>query len=82
MARFPTLHKKVLDVVSAMLEKGKSEARAMVSNIIKVQVAWLNTSHPNFIGGSRAVLQAMTRLQEERERQRQRQAKIRARTLG
>ena len=51
VARFPALHAKVVAVVGAMLERGKGEARTMVSNLIKVEVAWLNTSHPNFIGG-------------------------------
>ena len=51
VVRFPALHRKVIDVIGSMLERGKNEARDMVSNLIKVEVAWLNTSHPNFIGG-------------------------------
>jgi hypothetical protein len=76
------LHDKVVDAVSTLLDEGRKSGREMVSNLLKVELAWLNTAHPNFIGGSRAVLQAMTRLQEEREKERERQALIRARTLG
>lgn len=76
------MHDKVVDAVSTLLDEGRRSGREMVSNLMKVELAWLNTAHPNFIGGSRAVLQAMTRLQEEREKERERQALIRARTLG
>ena len=52
------------------------------TRLTKIELAWLNTSHPNFIGGSRAVLQAMTRLQEERAAALERAEKIKSRTLG
>jgi hypothetical protein len=43
----------VVDVVSSMLEKGRSDGRGMVGHLIAVELAWLNTSHPNFIGVGR-----------------------------
>ena len=54
---------QVVDSVAQLLETGHKNGREMVTNLVAVELAWLNTSHPNFIGGSRAVLQAMTRLQ-------------------
>ena len=77
------LHKQqVLDSVQELIESGRAQGKSMVTSLVQVQLAWLNTSHPNFVGGSRAVLQAMTRLQEEKQKERDRQALLRARTLG
>ena len=57
VGRFPSLHAKVVDTVGALLETGHRNGKEMVSNLIKCELSWLNTNHPNFIGGSRAVLQ-------------------------
>ena len=76
------IYKQVLDAVQELIESGRAQGKSMVTSLVQVQLAWLNTSHPNFVGGSRAVLQAMTRLQEEKQKERDRQALLRARTLG
>ena len=35
----------------------------MVSNVVKIELAHINTNHPDFIGGSRAVAELMERMQ-------------------
>lgn len=82
VARFPKLYNKLIDTVNQMLSKGHAECKDMVKSLIKIETAWLNTSHPNFIGGARAVLRTMTTMQEERQRQKERQEVIRSRTFG
>ena len=82
LSRFPHLHGQVVDTINDLLTEGMRSATFMVTHLIKIELAWLNTSHPNFIGGSRAVLQAMTRLQEERAAALERAEKIKSRTLG
>ena len=37
----------------------------MISNLIKIELAHINTSHPDFIGGSRAVAQLMDRVPDD-----------------
>lgn len=37
----------------------------MISNLIKIELAYINTSHPDFIGGSRAVAQLMDRVSSQ-----------------
>ena len=47
----------------------------MVSNLVKVELAYINTSHPDFIGGSRAVARLMDRIGKEGQQQRERRRK-------
>jgi dynamin 1-like protein len=65
LTRFPELRDRVLDVVNALLRKCVGPTQAMISNLIKIELAYINTSHPDFIGGSRAVAQLMDRVQQQ-----------------
>ncbi|CAM9393090.1 unnamed protein product, partial [Heterosigma akashiwo] len=33
--------------------------QSLISNLVKVELAYVNTRHPDFIGGSKAVAQLM-----------------------
>jgi Predicted GTPases (dynamin-related) len=37
------------------------------SKLVKIELAYINTSHPDFIGGSRAVAQLMRKLEKEKD---------------
>lgn len=63
LTRFPELRDRVLDVVNTLLRKCLAPTQGMISNLIKIELAYINTSHPDFIGGSRAVAQLMDRVQ-------------------
>jgi len=65
LTRFPELRDRVLDVVNALLRKCVGPTQTMISNLIKIELAYINTSHPDFIGGSRAVAQLMDRVQQQ-----------------
>lgn len=65
LTRFPELRDRVLDVVNQMLRKRMSPTQSMISNLIKIELAYINTSHPDFIGGSRAVAQLMDRVSND-----------------
>ena len=54
LARFPKLRDKVTEVVSHLLRKLVPQTQAMISSLIAVEMAYINTSHPDFIGGDRA----------------------------
>jgi dynamin 1-like protein len=64
LTRFPELRDRVLDVVNMLLRKCVAPTQNMIGNLIKIELAYINTSHPDFIGGSRAVAQLMDRVQQ------------------
>mmetsp|Transcript_83975 Transcript_83975/g.237666 ORF Transcript_83975/g.237666 Transcript_83975/m.237666 type:complete len:260 (-) Transcript_83975:98-877(-) len=65
LTRFPELRDRVLDVVNQLLRKCVAPTQNMISNLIKIELAYINTSHPDFIGGSRAVAQLMDRVSHD-----------------
>ncbi|KAJ0398185.1 hypothetical protein P43SY_000554 [Pythium insidiosum] len=65
LSRFPELRDRVIEVVNAMLRASLSPTQTMIQNLIQIELAYVNTNHPDFIGGSRAVAQLMEKLQRE-----------------
>ncbi|TYZ60815.1 hypothetical protein PybrP1_012595 [[Pythium] brassicae (nom. inval.)] len=65
LSRFPELRNRVIEVVNNMLRASLVPTQAMVQNLIQIELSYVNTNHPDFIGGSRAVAQLMERLQRE-----------------
>lgn len=48
MLRFPKLHEKIVDVVTQLLRRRLPNTNTMVENIIAIQLAYINTKHPDF----------------------------------
>ncbi|GLE05245.1 hypothetical protein PINS_up014245 [Pythium insidiosum] len=65
LSRFPELRDRVIEVVNAMLRASLAPTQTMIQNLIQIELAYVNTNHPDFIGGSRAVAQLMEKLQRE-----------------
>uniref|UniRef100_K3XBJ4 Dynamin-type G domain-containing protein n=1 Tax=Globisporangium ultimum (strain ATCC 200006 / CBS 805.95 / DAOM BR144) TaxID=431595 RepID=K3XBJ4_GLOUD len=65
LSRFPELRNRVIEVVNNMLRSSLVPTQAMVQNLIQIELSYVNTNHPDFIGGSRAVAQLMEKLQRE-----------------
>lgn len=63
LTRFPELRDRVLDVVNQLLRKCVAPTQNMIGSLIRIELAYINTNHPDFIGGSRAVAQLMDRVQ-------------------
>ena len=82
LTRYPVLRDRILEVVSALLRKSLIPTQMMITNLIKIELAYINTSHPDFIGGSRAVAKLMERIGQDNDRERDRQAKLIAQTTG
>ncbi|WOL03720.1 dynamin-related protein 3A [Canna indica] len=55
LQRFPVLRKCMDDVTGNFLREGLQPAETMITHIIEMEMDYINTSHPNFIGGSKAV---------------------------
>lgn len=68
LTRFPLLRDRMLEVVQSLLRRAMNPTQLMVSNLVKIELAYINTSHPDFIGGSQAVTGLMGRLGKENKR--------------
>lgn len=66
LKRFDTLKDKITDVVNSLLRECKSPAKDMIKNLLLVEVAYINTNHPDFIGGGDAIaIMLQSRAQEQ-----------------
>ena len=65
ITRFEQLRDSIIDVVNQLLRERLVPTQRMISDLIRIELAHINTSHPDFIGGSRAVSELMERMHEE-----------------
>ena len=48
MLRFPKLHEKIVDVVTQLLRRRLPTTNSMVENLVAIELAYINTKHPDF----------------------------------
>lgn len=48
MLRFPKLHERIIDVVTQLLRRRLPPTNTMVENLVYVELAYINTKHPDF----------------------------------
>ncbi|XP_063711155.1 dynamin-1-like protein [Symsagittifera roscoffensis] len=48
MIRFPRLHEKIVDVVTLLLRRRLPVTNEMVSNLVRIELSYINTKHPDF----------------------------------
>jgi hypothetical protein len=70
MLRFPLLRDRIYEIVTEMLKSCVKPTQQMIVNMIHVELAYINTSHPDFIGGKQA-LQKTIRTQSQTQQQQQ-----------
>ncbi|KAK9942448.1 hypothetical protein M0R45_008114 [Rubus argutus] len=63
LQRFPVLRKRLDEVMVKVLRDRVEPAQRMVENLIEMEVDYINTSHPKFLGGNKATELAMQQLQ-------------------
>ena len=56
--RFPTLREQMNTVVMGLLRERLPLTNQMVENLIRIELAYINTNHPDFVGGTRAAYEA------------------------
>ncbi|KAJ4959160.1 hypothetical protein NE237_026271 [Protea cynaroides] len=66
MQRFPVLRKRLDEVLGKFLRDGVKPSERMIGNLIEMEMDYINTSHPNFIGGSKAVELAIQQLRSSK----------------
>nr|XP_009610154.1 dynamin-related protein 3A-like [Nicotiana tomentosiformis] len=62
MRRFLELRRRLEDVTARFLRDGVKPAERMITNLIDMEMDYINSSHPNFIGGTKAVDMAQMEL--------------------
>ncbi|KAK3185197.1 hypothetical protein Dsin_032483 [Dipteronia sinensis] len=62
LQRFPVLRKRMDEVIGNFLREGLDPSETMIGHIIEMEMDYINTSHPNFIGGSKAVEVALQQI--------------------
>ncbi|MCO5576379.1 hypothetical protein L7F22_030189 [Adiantum nelumboides] len=55
MQRFPVLRRRIEEVMSGFLREGLAPAETMICHLIEMEMDYINTSHPAFISGNKAV---------------------------
>ncbi|XP_021776246.1 dynamin-related protein 3A-like [Chenopodium quinoa] len=66
LQRFPILRKRMDEVINSFLREGLQPAEAMIGHIIEMEMDYINTSHPNFLGGAKAVEVASQHIKSSR----------------
>ena len=61
-ASFRNLRDAVGEAVNALLAANREPARRMIHNLIQIELAHINTAHPDFIGGDRAIAVVVEKL--------------------
>ena len=54
-SRFQNLRKKIVEIMYGLLGKSLSPCNQMVKNLIVIEDAYINTYHPDFMGGANAI---------------------------
>ncbi|GMP38861.1 hypothetical protein CsSME_00009958 [Camellia sinensis var. sinensis] len=66
LQRFPVLRKRMDEVLGHFLRGGLEPSETMIGHIIEMEMDYINTSHPRFIGGSTAVEKALEHTKSSR----------------
>jgi len=72
LKRYNNLREKIIEVVNNLLREYKNPTKGMIKNLISVELAHINTNHPDFIGGGDAlseILEKRARLQVDNSTQ-------------
>ncbi|XP_018022755.1 dynamin-1-like protein isoform X1 [Hyalella azteca] len=60
MLRFPKVHEKIVDVVTQLLRRRLPPTNSMVENLVLIELAYINTKHPDFRSDASIVSSLMT----------------------
>ena len=68
LTRYPVLRERIVEVMMNLLRRCVGPTQMMVTNLVKIELSYVNTSHPDFIGGSRAVSGLMQKVGKENDK--------------
>jgi len=52
LLRYNVLREKVIEVMSDLLQECRAPTKTMISNLINIELAFVNTAHPDFVGAN------------------------------
>jgi len=67
LLRFANLKDRVVEVVNQLLQKDRIPTRSMIENLIKVELSFINTNHPDFVGGDGAINTILERMVAQKQ---------------
>jgi dynamin 1-like protein len=67
LARYASLRRRIVTVVTGLMRDLLGPTRVMIENLIRVELAFVNTAHPDFEGGDGALAKVMRSMAEKRE---------------
>ncbi|KAK6750773.1 hypothetical protein RB195_002626 [Necator americanus] len=76
MQRFPRLYDKINEVVSGVLKSRLRPTNEMVANQVAIELAYINTRHPEFVGEANKTLVNAEEMISDRGRTRQRAGSV------
>ena len=56
LTRFQNLRRKIVEVMNGLLQKQLRPTKEMVKNLVTIQDAYINTYHPDFMGGVNSIV--------------------------
>lgn len=59
VARFPGLQRRLMTAVEDFINEGAAPAERMIRDLVACEHAYINTDHPSFVGGNRAIAQVL-----------------------
>ena len=71
--RFPILRERMNAVVMGLIRERLPVTNQMVESLISIELAYINTNHPDFVGGTRAAYEAYMKAQTGQHLQKQEQ---------
>ncbi|KAK9727771.1 Dynamin- GTPase protein [Basidiobolus ranarum] len=69
LTKYPKLYAKIIEVVSDLLRERLSPTSSYIESLISIEMAYINTNHPDFIGGSGAISALEKKIQKKRREQ-------------
>lgn len=68
LTRFPILHARIVAVASDLIREQLVPTCSMVQNLVKIELAYINTNHPDFIRAG-AAISALGKMYERKRQQ-------------
>jgi ATP-dependent exoDNAse (exonuclease V) beta subunit len=67
LSRFAVLRERLVEVVNDLLRKCREPTMKMANDLINIELSYINTAHPDFIGGGGALGKFFDRLARTRQ---------------
>ncbi|KAI3752940.1 hypothetical protein L2E82_24983 [Cichorium intybus] len=64
--KFPIVRKQMEDIIESFLQNGLQPSQSMIGHLVQMEMDYINTSHPKFIGWSKAVEIAIQQVKSSR----------------